>query len=384
MRRKREGTLTAEEKRAVKGLLAEGWRNQDIQALVNFGREATINSARITEVKKNGKITLASIDELAFYKARKQSFDLRTGLNLFDDERLIRAREAMILAVQVFNSPSLSFKTEVFCVLANIAWTYLMHEYFRTKKVSIVNETGLSLSLLDMMNRSDCPLSDGSKKNLEAIKKIRDTVEHHLLRRSDPMWFSLFQACCLNFEKILCQFFGDAVSLRKELSFALQFARLSMDQLTTLQKFDVPEVIETLDAQLIEGLREDQINDIEYQFKVVFTLDASSKSRAHIQFVHPSSGEAEEIRNVLIKYKPADELYPYKPTKVTKLVVSKTGKPFTNNTHANAWRKYKAIIWLTNPSDSARFSAIGKLLGNRDHGQQSFHRLRPDVAGSEL
>jgi hypothetical protein len=115
-----------------------------------------------------------------------------------------------------------------------------------------------------------------------------------------------------------------------------------MDQLTTLQKFDVPEVIETLDAQLIEGLREDQINDIEYQFKVVFTLDASSKSRAHIQFVHPSSGEAEEIRNVLIKYKPADELYPYKPTKVTKLVVSKTGKPFTNNTHANAWRKYKA------------------------------------------
>ncbi|MFM8516981.1 MAG: DUF3644 domain-containing protein, partial [Nevskiaceae bacterium] len=37
----------------------------------------------------------------------------------------------------VFNSPSLSFKTEVFSVLANIAWTYLMHEYYERKGVQI-------------------------------------------------------------------------------------------------------------------------------------------------------------------------------------------------------------------------------------------------------
>ena len=51
--RKREGRLTAEEECIVKGLLSHGWRNQDIQALVNVGRIATINSARITEVKQN-------------------------------------------------------------------------------------------------------------------------------------------------------------------------------------------------------------------------------------------------------------------------------------------------------------------------------------------
>lgn len=51
--RKREGALTKNEKRIVKALLNAKWRNQDIQALVNVGRAATINSARITEVKKN-------------------------------------------------------------------------------------------------------------------------------------------------------------------------------------------------------------------------------------------------------------------------------------------------------------------------------------------
>ncbi|HET7019271.1 MAG TPA: hypothetical protein VFI58_00985 [Xanthobacteraceae bacterium] len=101
--KKKEGALTAEEQHIVKALLEEGWRNQDIQALVNLGRNATINSARITGVKHDSDIEPANADEVNFYKTKKRSYDWATGLNLYDDERLIRAREAMILAVQVFN-----------------------------------------------------------------------------------------------------------------------------------------------------------------------------------------------------------------------------------------------------------------------------------------
>lgn len=36
----------------------------------------------------------------------------------------------MILAVDVFNSPSCHFKTEVFAVLADIAWTFLLDAYY--------------------------------------------------------------------------------------------------------------------------------------------------------------------------------------------------------------------------------------------------------------
>ena len=136
--RKKQGALTDTEKPIVKALLAKGWRNQDIQALVNVGREATINSARITEAKNDPAIIAANDEELEFYKIKKDSYDTKTGLNLFDHERLIRAREAMVLAVQVFNSPALRFKAEVFTMLANVAWTYLLHEYYERKKVKIV------------------------------------------------------------------------------------------------------------------------------------------------------------------------------------------------------------------------------------------------------
>src|ERR1051326_1995 len=118
--RQRGGALTIEEQKIVKALLAKRWRNQDIQALINSGgRKATVNSARITGVKKDKTVSASTDDEVEAFISRKQLFDPVTGLNAFDDERLVRAREAMILAVQVFNAPSLRFKTELFAVLAN-------------------------------------------------------------------------------------------------------------------------------------------------------------------------------------------------------------------------------------------------------------------------
>ncbi len=336
----RKGALTRDEKRIVKALLTEKWRNQDIQALVNIGRAATVNSARITEVKKDTAQKAAAEDEVEFYQIRKQSFDTKTGLNLFDDERLIRARESMILAVQIFNSAGYRFKTEVFAVVANIAWTYLLHEYYERKRVKIISDDGRSLLLSKMIERPDCPLTNGMRNNLRAIKTIRDDVEHKLLGRGDLKWQALFQACCLNFDKALCDLFGAHLTLANDLAFALQFTKMDVNQLATINKYEIPVHIEAIDARLENALTEEQRADLEYQFRVIYTLDAASKSRSHIEFVHPESAEGKEIRNVLIQYKTADHLYPHKPTQVRQLVNERSSSPFTLHNHTQAWRLY--------------------------------------------
>lgn len=336
-----EGALTDEEKSIVKALLADGWRNQDIQALLNVGRSATVNSARITEVKQDDTIVPAADEAVEVFKLTKRSYDPKTGLNLLKDERLIRAREAMILAVQVFNSAGLKFKTEVFAVLANIARTYLLHEYHERKGETITGDDGRSLLLSQMIKRNDCPLSSGVKDNLNAVKIIRDEVEHKLSGRSDNRWLPLFQACCLNFDKTLCELFGEELSLQNELSFALQFAKPAIEDLALAQKYPVPPHIEALDARLREGMTDEQLNDLEYQFRVVYTLDSASKSKAHIQFLHPGSDEAEQVRNILVKYKTADELYPLKPKQIVKLVADRSGRSFSSHNHTQAWKHYK-------------------------------------------
>jgi hypothetical protein len=59
----------------------QGWRNQDIQALVNIGRADTVNSGRITGVKQNESQEAASDEEVAFFEIKKRSYDPQTGLN---------------------------------------------------------------------------------------------------------------------------------------------------------------------------------------------------------------------------------------------------------------------------------------------------------------
>lgn len=339
--KKEGGALSREEKRIVKALIQKGQRNQDIQALINIGRAATINSARITEVKKNHSQAAATEVELAAFEKKKQSFDAATGLNLYDDERLIRAREAMILAVQIFNNPALKFKTENFTVLAQIAWTYLLHEHYARAKIKIYVEDGRSLLLGQMIGRQDCPLPKGVRANLKALKIIRDEVEHKILGPHDGRWLSLFQACCMNFEKSLCDLFGPQLSLAKDLSFALQFSKMSIDQLASVNNHNIPEHIQALDARLQAEVDEEVQADLTYQFRVIYTLDAASKGRAHFEFLRPDSAEGKEIRNILVQYKAADHLYPHKPGSVVKLVAKKTGINFTSNNHTQAWRLHK-------------------------------------------
>ncbi|MGF6233272.1 hypothetical protein QFZ27_007227 [Inquilinus ginsengisoli] len=334
--------LTDLEKRIVKALFAKGRRNQDIHAWINSGRQTAVNFGRVSNVKSDANQKPATDDEVAYFMLHRQAYDSQTGLNRYDDERLIRAREAMILAVQVFNSAGLKFKTEVFTMLANVAWTYLMHEYYMRKTtVQIVNEQGQSMALSEMIARQDCPLKDGVKKNLNALKILRDRVEHHLLGKADLKWLGMFQACCLNFDRTICEIFGDRLTLANDLSFALQFARMNLDQVTQINKYELPEHIAAVDALITEGMTSEQINDTDFQFQVVYTLTAAPKSKAHIQFVNPDSAEGKEIHNVLSKKVAADELYPYKPSKVVKLVAAKTKKGFTSHNHLQAIRKYK-------------------------------------------
>jgi hypothetical protein len=333
--------LTDEEKRIIKALIADGMRNQDIHTLVNYERKATINFGRIAGVKKDASISPASAEEIAFFKRKKRSFDPITGLNLYVDERLIRAREAMVLAITIFNSGTYRFKTEVFAVLANIAWTYLLHEYYERLNLPPLNSNGTTFALSQMLARTDCPLSKGMKTNLLSLKTIRDDVEHKMLGRSDVKWLPLFQACCLNFDKILVNWFGPRLTLQHELAVALQFGKLELEQLAQVTAYDVPPNITALDALLKKDMSDEKLDDLEYQFRVVYTFDSASKGKAHVQFLSPDSAEGKSVQNVLQKFKIADELYRYKPGDVVKIVRKTTTTAFTMSDHTLAWQRHK-------------------------------------------
>jgi hypothetical protein len=113
----------------IKAMMGIPPRKNDQDILAYFTRPTrSINHARIKDIRDgrtHGTVTPATTEDLAkFLEAWPQVDD--SGLHLIGDELLIKAREAMLHAVQGFNNPRAHFKSEVFIVTAVIAWTYLM------------------------------------------------------------------------------------------------------------------------------------------------------------------------------------------------------------------------------------------------------------------
>lgn len=218
--------LTPAERRLAKKLLSDGETYQDVQQLINTGRSPTINPGRLAGWNAWGEES-ASDDDVARFRYEKSLVDLKSGLSPIDDERLFRSREAMVASVEIFNSPANLFKVQIFPVLSQIAWTYLLHEYYVRKGIAINNEDGNALLLSQMLTRNDCPLEEDVKKNLNAVKILRDNVEHKLLASIGRTYWTLFQANCLNFDQTIRKLFGEKAGLQDSLSLPFNSGKCS-------------------------------------------------------------------------------------------------------------------------------------------------------------
>jgi hypothetical protein len=333
-------SLTENEKRVAKKLLADGVAYQDIQQLINTGRSPTINPGRLAGWKDWDTDT-ASDQDIKRFKYEKSLVDLKSGLSPIDDERLYRAREAMIAAVEIFNKPSMLFKIQIYPVLSQIAWTYLLHEYHVRNGVEIIDNNGNSLLLSQMLERADCPLESDVKKNLAATKILRDNVEHKTLSSIGRTYWPLFQANCLNFDQTIRKLFGDKVGLQDALSVSLQFSQMDIDQLSELQAYDLTPQIDAIDRAIAEGAGLSGDEGTNYHFKVSYHFEKATKGDSHIVFSN-NNPKAKSKRSVLTQKVVGDELWPFKPGTVVEKICDATNLEFNSYHHQLAWKKYGA------------------------------------------
>src|ERR1700730_14006239 len=133
MMRNRNNRLERWEVAIIKAMMATPPRKTDQDILAYFTRPTrSINHGRIKDIrdsKTHGNVTPAAVEELAAFLKAWPYVD-GSGLHIIGDELLIKAREAMLHAVQGYNNPRAYFKSEVFIVTAIIAWTYLIHAPF--------------------------------------------------------------------------------------------------------------------------------------------------------------------------------------------------------------------------------------------------------------
>ncbi|GHU57893.1 MAG: DUF3644 domain-containing protein [Hydrotalea flava] len=133
-------------------------------------------------------------------------------------ELLEKAKESALAAVKVFNDPLIKFKSESFTVLMIIAWTYLLHSYYRSKRIEYrYHEVKNKRKKFDRTKRGSykfwelerClndkayPIDNDAKNNLKFLIGLRHEIEHHMTLNLDDFISGRYQACILNFNKYL-------------------------------------------------------------------------------------------------------------------------------------------------------------------------------------
>lgn len=272
------------------------------------------------------------------------------------DELIGKSRESALAAVQIFNNPLITFKSEMFIVMMNIAWTYLLHSYYRKKGIEYrYFEQGGKVRRFDRtkkgaykywelercLNEKTCPIDRDASNNLRFLIGIRHEIEHKMTTSIDSSFSAKFQACCLNYNDYIKKLFGDDQGIDRYLSVSLQFSSISKDHLEQLRKqSNLPPNIQGYVRDFEGSLSEDEFNSPRFAYRVLFVPKTSNrKGQADevVEFVKPDSDVAKNanLTYALIK---ETERPKFLPSKIVELMRKKGFKKFKQNNHTDLWK----------------------------------------------
>jgi hypothetical protein len=269
-------------------------------------------------------------------------------------ELVKKAREAMLAAVQIFNNPQIDFKAELFIVTTVIAWTYLIHAYYRKKRIEyrqfkpgVKNRHFLRtkfgavrhLGLEECLNLKECPFDDLVKKNLFFLIGIRHEVEHQMTRRIDDQLSAKFQAAALNFNAAIRTLFGEKYGLDREQALSIQFAGITEKTAKELlAETDLPQHIHSYIVQFETALSQEEFDDPRFSYRVAFVRKTTgSKAAADrvVEFFPPGSDVAVEANKVFLK---ETERKKYRPSTIVKQMKAEGFTRFGMQHHTDLWK----------------------------------------------
>lgn len=277
-----------------------------------------------------------------------------------------KAREAAVLAVEIYNRPATAFRSAAYIVLMVVAWTALFHAIFLRKKMKPYYRKRGSTRRYERVDGeyktwelSECvqqfykDQNPALRKNLEFFIGLRNKIEHRFLPELDIEIFGECQAMLMNFETLLAEEFGNKQALVGGLPYALQFSKtLAPTQLVAMRGAAKQHLqsVRKFVTSFKSSLSEDIQSDASYSFKVFLVpkvgVHAKSSDLA-IEFVKYDPSKPEEMKQydkviALIKPKQVSiaNLGCLRAGQVVKQVSNQLGRKFTLNSHMRCWKHF--------------------------------------------
>jgi hypothetical protein len=223
-------------------------------------------------------------------------------------ELIVKSREAMMAAVQLYNNPQITFKTETFITLAIIAWTYLLHAYYANKRIDyryfhmngkrkIYDRTKHGAykhwELERCLDDKQSPIDSITIQNLKFLIGLRHEIEHQMTKKIDASVSAKLQACSINYNFYIKKLFGNLFGVDQELGMVIQFSPIEAEQKgTLLHNEKIADNVKNFITTFEDTLTDDEIGNTHYAYRVVFARIDGKRV----------NGETDEV----IKFLPAD------------------------------------------------------------------------------
>ncbi|NRA81945.1 MAG: DUF3644 domain-containing protein [Pseudoalteromonas sp.] len=276
--------------------------------------------------------------------------------------------DAALLAVEIYNKPRTTFRSEGFITMMIIAWTRLFHAHFnahigdkyyyknKNNRYEIIDGERKAWELNTCIRKYE-KLSKNIETNLDFFIKLRNKIEHrHIEKREvDTLIFGECQSLLFNYESQLIEFFGADYSINEALVYSLQFSQIRTHQQEKANRSalsrDLRDVMAFVEKYR-NSLDEDIYNSQEFSIKLIQIPKISNTNRADaaVEFVRwdalsEEDKEAYEKLNVIIKDKTvkieAANVGRLKPSEVVKKVNENLrDKKITQNTHTDLFKLF--------------------------------------------
>jgi hypothetical protein len=276
------------------------------------------------------------------------------------EELLGKSREAALAAVQVFNNPNVTFKSETYIILMVVAWTYLLHAYYRGQNIDYRYFTQAGTrrhfdrtthgafkhwELEHCLDVPQCPLPSPVKKNLKFLIGLRHEIEHQMTTRIDDLLSARFQACCINYHQAIESLFGDDYGIAKHLSVSLQFASMEREQIETLGEHKgLPPHIRTFIEGFDGELSPEDFGSPKFAYRVIFvpkTANHLSQADQVITFVKSDSEIAKSV-NAAYAVIRETERPKMLPSEIVRMMKSEGFRGFAMHHHTDLWKSLDA------------------------------------------
>lgn len=276
------------------------------------------------------------------------------------EELLKKSREAALAAVQIFNNPNVSFKTETYVMLMVVAWTYLLHAYYRGQRIDYRYFTKCDKrrrfdrtkhgafkhwELERCLDEKACPLQREVVQNLKFLIGLRHEIEHQMTTRIDDLLSARFQACCINYHEAVVSMFGEGHGIAKHLAVSLQFSSLESEQIDTLdQHRGLPGNIRRFIIGFDGALSVDDFTSPKFAYRVIFvpkTVNHPSQADQVIKFVKADSEVAQQVNATYAVVKET-ERPKWLPSEIVRKMKAEGFPRFGMHQHTELWKSRDA------------------------------------------